>query len=819
MKSLLLILKGIFFSALLSCQVFAQQNLQNQIKLLTNQPKSYQKIGKTLLDFSSLRKLYEVRSYQKIWIQDNKLSEQAYQFIALLKNPEEFGFQRSEWWDKELENIIAKSEKQGLESASQVWYEVYLSDLAIKFAKAIWQGRNIDPDIVDDDVKFKRKTFDKYDLLNLILSFSNDHELKEMFQLIEPKNHLYRKMKLVMKQLLKSEESGLWKKVEVANENRVPGSRSLQIHDLKRQMAIYGFKFTKSEQGMVSDEYDQELVKAIEQYHQLFKTGGKGLNESLIKSMNTSLESRKSQVRLALEKTRWLPDELETNHIFVNLAFQELRLFEGERVALEMKTVNGQKYRRTPMMRDVVSVVELNPTWTVPYNIAIKDKLPKLRQNPYYLSEHQMKLIDNNTRQELSGEEIDWSHVDKDNFNFTIIQGSGAENALGLVKFPLTNPWSIYLHDTNERHLFSNSQRLLSSGCVRLEKPFELANYLLKDRPDFSAEKINEIINKSISEASDITPTRIKVRRTLPVYTLFLTVELSEQGVVRFADDAYGSDYRLRLIVDNQNKFEDKIPLEYVQGEALTVREGLIVFKGKSGEQQFAKGVDLYKCIKDKKRSCEYVGNLALGKTYKVQSGDYLGIYENTMSPDFITVDPSQMQEVDLVSVKTPEAFKEDVNLRLFKDLSKAEEQIKILREIYYFKNSPFKYTQLDGDFYLATAKAKVVNQRYDYSYCLNKNALLSDEGREVCDIYRNANSELDLSYLVSFENSSSSSKLSLGQYSQVWVTRPGDRVKILNKRILLSAPFSGADSVLAFPGRYKLQSDNQKATVDVVAR
>lgn len=819
MKNSVSFLTSLVLSLLLGCQLFAQQNIQDQIKQITNQNRSYQKLGKTYLDLTSLRKLYELRSYQPIWIEGNKLNSLAANFLEILKSPEEFGFDKSEFWDKELENTVTKIEKSGIEDSSKAWYDLYFSDIAIKFAKNLWQGRNLDPELVDDDTKFKRKNFDKYLILNQILSSTGNQDLNPLLEQLEPKNWVYKKMKSVMRQVLMAEKKGFWQKLEVSKESRKLGSKSVQIANLKKQMSLYGFKFQGADTGVFNDEYDDELTTAIEQYHLLYKTGGSGLNDALLRSMNNSLESRKTQTRIAMEKSRWLPDDFEATHIFVNLGFQEFKLFDNNQLALEMKTINGQKFRRTPMMRDMVTVVELNPTWTVPYNIAVKDKLPKLRLNPNYLSDHHMKLIDNASGEELDATQIDWNQIDKEDFKFTIIQGSGADNALGLVKFPLTNPWSIYMHDTNERNLFSKPQRLLSSGCMRLEKPFEFANYLLKDRPEYAADKIKEIVQKALENPTDITPTRIKVKKSIPVYTLFLTVDQSAEGIMRFADDFYGSDTRLKGILENQNKFEVKAPVEFIEGQALAAKEAVIRFSGKPGEQQISKTVDLYKCIKNQKRSCELSSTLELGKSYKIQAGDYLAVYENSLSPEFITVEEAKNLKIDLVSIQTPELLKEESDLKLFKDFSQEEEQSKILKELFYFKSSPFKYSQLDNDFSYAPARTKIVNQRYEYSYCLNNYASLSDEAKELCDIYKNAKSEKDLSDLVSFENLSSSGKLSVCEYYQMWITKPGDRVKILNKKILQSPPYLGRESVLVFPGRYKMQSESKKVTVDIVAK
>lgn len=177
----------------------------------------------------------------------------------------------------------------------------------------------------------------------------------------------------------------------------------------------------------------------------------------------------------------------------------------------------------------------MSPTWTVPFSIAIKDKIPMLQENPYALDSMKIKFYDRNNN-EFDPGKVDWSQVDKTNFNFTFIQQPGPQNALGLVKFNLTNPWFIYLHDTNEHNLFNEWERLRSSGCIRLEQPFKLAQYLLQDQPQWTLEEMKTVRPE---------PLPVKVSNPLPVYIMYLTVDVTANGEIRQAVDEYGQDQRL----------------------------------------------------------------------------------------------------------------------------------------------------------------------------------------------------------------------------------------------------------------------------------
>jgi murein L,D-transpeptidase YcbB/YkuD len=188
------------------------------------------------------------------------------------------------------------------------------------------------------------------------------------------------------------------------------------------------------------------------------------------------------------------------------------------------------------MMKDKVVSVILNPTWTVTMNIFFNDKLPMIKRNPGYLANNGFKVYSLKTDEELNPSSINWASVNRSNIDFQVVQNPSYNNALGVVKFPMTNKYSIYLHDTGDRHLFKNNYRLLSSGCVRLEQPLDLAEYLLSNT-SWNREKINSTILKPGQKG--VNPTGIKLPKPLNIYILSITV--AESGnKIQFFDDYYG---------------------------------------------------------------------------------------------------------------------------------------------------------------------------------------------------------------------------------------------------------------------------------------
>jgi len=232
-----------------------------------------------------------------------------------------------------------------------------------------------------------------------------------------------------------------------------------------------------------------------------------------------------------------MPDDLGDRYILVNLAGFELEVVESGSMVMTMRIITGKPYRRTPVFSGLMTYMEFNPTWTVPPTIVKHDILPRLREDPGYLASRNIRVFlgwrDDST--ELAATAIDWKGVDPRRVPYRFRQDPGPENALGRVKFMLPNRFGVYLHDTPARELFNKTVRSFSSGCVRLENPLGLAEYLTADLPGWDRKRIDGIV------ASKRT-TDVKLARPVPVYLTYSTVWFGEGGTIHFRDDVYARD-------------------------------------------------------------------------------------------------------------------------------------------------------------------------------------------------------------------------------------------------------------------------------------
>jgi murein L,D-transpeptidase YcbB/YkuD len=236
-----------------------------------------------------------------------------------------------------------------------------------------------------------------------------------------------------------------------------------------------------------------------------------------------------------MERWRWMPEELGDHHFMVNLAAFELLEVEKEDVVDRMEVVVGAVATQTPEFSEDMQYVEINPTWTVPYSIATKEMLPKLRRSPMaYASDFEVFM----NGKLVSWGGINWGAYGPGKFPFTFRQKPGPKNALGKVKFMLPNPHNIYLHDTPAKDKFAATSRAFSHGCIRLSEPMELAYHLVGNVAGWPQEKIDAAF------ASGKT-TRVPLPQHIPVHMIYATAFEGDGQTIEFRPDVYGRDRKL----------------------------------------------------------------------------------------------------------------------------------------------------------------------------------------------------------------------------------------------------------------------------------
>jgi len=408
--------------------------------------------------------------------------------------------------------------------------EVELSRLFLSYARDVQTGV-LTPSDVDPDIKREVPLRSREGLLRAF-SKSTPGAFLRSLPPASPQYAQLMKHKMEFERLL---AAGGWGETVRATRTLRPGDAGNDVVALRNRLIRMGYL-----PRTAAPVYDLALQKAVQAFqldHGMTPDGVAG--PGTLGEINQQVETRLSQILVAMERERWMnhPDGLGKRHIWVNLTDFRTKVIDDGKVTFETKSVvgEGRDNKHTPEFSDEMEYMELNPDWTVPRSILARDYLPRFQQNPY--AAQYLQLIDVRGRV-VSRDEIDFSQYTARNFPFTVRQPPGDLNALGLVKFMFPNPEAIYLHDTPAKNLFQREVRAFSSGCIRLNDPFDLAYHLLQRQVEDPRQYFD-------SKLATGRQTRIDLEERIPVHLVYFTAFTTPKGEIEFRRDFYGRDAKI----------------------------------------------------------------------------------------------------------------------------------------------------------------------------------------------------------------------------------------------------------------------------------
>ncbi|WP_374000393.1 L,D-transpeptidase family protein [Bdellovibrio bacteriovorus] len=402
---------------------------------------------------------------------------------------------------------------------------------------------SVNPEELTPDIKFKKKQFVSVGIFESLVASTNQRP-ELLIEQMAPQNILYKSVQSGVKTLYNSCKTGSFKPIKPSNKILKLGSRDSSVSAIKMRLKVLKYNIS-SDNNII----DSDFVTAINNIKWTLREPPDGTikpKDTLWKYFAISCTDRLRQLQADLEKVRWLPQRLEDRFIFLNLALNYLALYDSpNNYMMSFRTINGRSERRTPSMHDHLYQVVLNPAWIVPPTIFIEDKveeIKKLRKDQIkaYFESKYFEVWNLDLTETIPPESIDWKSITPDSDRtFYIRQKPHYMNTLGVTKFELSNPEFIYLHDTNQRELFVEPNRLLSSGCIRVERPIELAEYLLKGT-EWNLSSIQNTVAKPLDPPGK--PTKIMLKNPMPIYMIFLTSQTSGNGTVYFTHDDYSQN-------------------------------------------------------------------------------------------------------------------------------------------------------------------------------------------------------------------------------------------------------------------------------------
>jgi murein L,D-transpeptidase YcbB/YkuD len=347
----------------------------------------------------------------------------------------------------------------------------------------------------------------------------------------KPTHFIYLGLKQALDQLSKVGTPGGWPRVPAGRTIR-PGVRDPRVPLIRARLAATGE--LRGGNGS-STVYDPKLRRAVELFQTRHRLDPDGLiDKGVIDAMNVSAAARADQVRVNMERARWVLPGLGDEFLLVNLPAYKAYLIRGGRNVWEARTQIGDEGKQTPSFRATLRTVVFNPDWTVPPMI-LGDEVAKGGKD--YIVRKGLVVLDKDGR-EVDPASVDWDKADASDFPFAVKQPPGPDNALGKVKFLFPNPYSIYIHDTPSQGSFDAEKRTFSHGCIRIEHPLELARALLTGQDSWDDAKIQAAVANGATQNVELT-------HTIPIVIVYWTVSVGSSGEIRYMRDIYGRDAKV----------------------------------------------------------------------------------------------------------------------------------------------------------------------------------------------------------------------------------------------------------------------------------
>jgi murein L,D-transpeptidase YcbB/YkuD len=474
-----------------------------------------------------------------LWVENGHVNGQAYGAITALQRAERFGL-ASEDYAVELPAGSAARAGEAQHAPSPIEFEMALSAKMLTYVLDANRGR-IDPNRLSGYHDFKRKAVDLAATLGDI-AISGD--IGRYLDGQSPGNAAFTALVAELDELRQVESP---KSVKIADGTLLrPGGESPELTNIVAAIRLSGSPELLGEHEATlaayggGTAYGEALVALVRDFQR-----EKGLHVDGIVGQNTiramvpeTVADKVHKIELALERLRWLPRELGRRHVFINQpAFLASYMEEGKE-PLTMRIVVGQKSNQTYFFADRVEKVEYNPYWGVPYSIIVNEMLPQLYADPSYLDRAGYEVTTTSGAR-VSSSQIDWGAVATKQTSVNVRQPPGGGNALGRVKILFPNRHAIYMHDTPHKDLFERDSRAFSHGCVRLQRPREMAAAVLGK----SVEYVDSRIAEGQNDSDEITD-------NIPVYVSYFTAWPEADGTVRFYDDMYERDMYLTRAIE-----------------------------------------------------------------------------------------------------------------------------------------------------------------------------------------------------------------------------------------------------------------------------
>lgn len=477
--------------------------------------------------------IYDQNGVTTLWSQDKKWLPRGDALYDFVNNAKQYGLFPEDYHLAELTTIrdrfIADSLDEGDRHNALLWSkaDVLFTDAFINVVKDIKLGR-----LPNDSITLRKDSvLDKEFYEKQFAALTKGEGLVKVIESLEPDERGYHELKKGLKDFLAH--------ADYQNFTKVPSSsKDPKNYKPLLQKRLFEGGYLATDSVKADSVQLAEAVKKFQKEKGLAVDGVVG--EATLRTLNTSDNEKFIRIAISMDKYKLLPEKMPEKYVWVNAAGNYMEVVEDEEVKLYSKVICGKAKTRTPVLNSAISQIITYPQWVPPPSIVGKEILPAVKRDPGYLAKKGFSLLDKDG-EEVDPYSVDWSKYSK-GIPYRVVQGSGDANALGIMKFHFANKYSVYLHDTNQRYLFSSPMRSLSHGCVRVQEWQKLAWYIMENDigPSGNESRIDSVKSWLNRKAKKY----VSIKKTLPVFIRYMTCS-GQDGKIVFYDDPYNEDEKL----------------------------------------------------------------------------------------------------------------------------------------------------------------------------------------------------------------------------------------------------------------------------------
>jgi murein L,D-transpeptidase YcbB/YkuD len=473
---------------------------------------------------------YRRREFSPAWCRGLQPAPEADLLVEAIRAAEQEGLVPGYYHLAAVTDLLAAARRAPPPAALLADLDLLLTD-AFLLLGCHYSSGCVNPVTVEARWYARRGLIDMGEVLEEALA---ENRVDEALQRLLPRSPAYRRLRDALQRYRALAADDPWPTLPAGPLLRRPASGP-RVGLLRARLAATG---DLAAEGAVGDRFDDAVHAAVCRFQARHSLAVDGLvGRATLRALNVPPAVRARQIEINLERLRWSPDRTAGRVILINIADFRLEVIEHDHLVMTMRVVAGKPYWHTPVFTARMTYLVVNPSWNLPPNITAQEVLPKVRRDPGYLARAGLRVMSGwgAAAQVVDPGTVDWAAVDAATLDYRFQQPPGPANPLGRIKFMLPNPFHVYLHDSPARWQFAEAVRAFSHGCIRVERPLDLALYVLRDSRQWDRDTLLAAIDSGVEQT-------IYLREPMDVSLLYLTAWADEEGRVQFREDVYGRD-------------------------------------------------------------------------------------------------------------------------------------------------------------------------------------------------------------------------------------------------------------------------------------